>query len=230
VAVAMTTATSLFFYAWWKPAFVLLPMASIICNFWLARQIQQADQKAARVYAIVGVVANLMVLGYFKYFDFLISIFEQRNPGITDVPLALSFTTFVQIAFLVETYRHPEAHPLPRYAMFVSFFPHLIAGPIVRWSELGPQLADASRYRFNWESFACGITIFFLGLAKRFCLRIIWPCMSRRSSMRPHRTCQSPPLRPGARQWRTRSSSSSTFLDTRTWRLALACCSISGCL
>jgi alginate O-acetyltransferase complex protein AlgI len=167
VAVAMTTATSLLFYAWWKPAFVLLPIASIICNFWLARRIQEADQKAARVYAIVGVVANLLVLGYFKYFDFLISIFEQRNPGIADVPLALSFTTFVQIAFLVETYRHPEAHPLPRYAMFVSFFPHLIAGPIVRWSELGPQFADASRYRVNWENFACGITIFFLGLAKK---------------------------------------------------------------
>ena len=128
---------------------------------------QVVDQRTARTYAIVGVVANLLVLGYFKYFDFLISIFEQRNPGISDVPLALSFTTFVQIAFLIEMSRYPKSISLPRYAMFVSFFPHLIAGPIVRWSELGPQIADSSRYRLNWENFACGITVFCLGLSKK---------------------------------------------------------------
>jgi D-alanyl-lipoteichoic acid acyltransferase DltB (MBOAT superfamily) len=166
-AVTMTALTSLFFYAWWKPPFVLLPLVSIICNFWLARQILEVDQKTARAYAACGVVANLLVLGYFKYFDFLISIFEQRNPGITDVPLALSFTTFVQIAFLIETSRYPAVISLPRYAMFVSFFPHLIAGPIVRWSELGPQIADSSRYRFDWGNFARGITVFCLGLSKK---------------------------------------------------------------
>ena len=94
-------------------------------------------------------------------------MFQQRLPSNQDVPLALSFTTFVQIAFLVETARQPASAPFPRYAMFVSFFPHLIAGPIVRWSELGQQLADKIRYRVNWENMACGLTVFCLGLSKK---------------------------------------------------------------
>lgn len=169
-AAIMTTASSLFFYAWWKPPFVVLPVLSILLNYWLAGKIQRATPATARGMVIAGVTLNLLVLGYFKYFDFLLSIFEGRSPGVPDVPLALSFTTFVQIAFLIETARRRTSLHFPTYAMFVSFFPHLIAGPIVRWNELGPQLADRLRYRVDWNNIAVGLTIFVLGLTKKVLL------------------------------------------------------------
>src|SRR5439155_14159693 len=139
-AVLTTTAASLAFYAWWKPPFVVLPATSILLNFWLAQQIAVAAPARRKSLTLLGVTANLLLLGYFKYYDFLLSVIEQRVPGSPDVPLALSFTTFVQIAFLVELSRRPSGIEWPKYAMFVSFFPHLIAGPIVRWTELGPQI------------------------------------------------------------------------------------------
>jgi hypothetical protein len=136
-AVLTTTVSSLLFYAWWKPPFVALPISSILLNFWLAQEILRTPQPRRKYLAVAGAAANLLVLGYFKYFDFLVAIFAHRPPTPPDVPLALSFTTFVQIAFLIELSRRPTVVSLPKYAMFVSFFPHLIAGPIVRWSELG---------------------------------------------------------------------------------------------
>jgi alginate O-acetyltransferase complex protein AlgI len=167
LAVAVTIVSSLVFYAWWKPPFVILPVISIVANYWLARRILLADVKTARRVMLMGVFANLLVLGYFKYFDFLRSIVEQRNPVTPDVPLALSFTTFVQVAFLVELARDRTQIPFPRYAMFVSFFPHLIAGPIVRWTELGPQMADRLRYRVDWNNVALGLSVFCIGLGKK---------------------------------------------------------------
>ena len=166
-AATATTLTSLFFYGWWKAPFLLLPILSIALNFLLVGAITRANRDRARWLLVLGIIANLLVLVYFKYYDFLLSIFEQRSPGAPSVPLALSFTTFVQIAFLVESYRKAPAAPLPHYAMFVSFFPHLIAGPIVRWSELGPQITDKERYRLDWENIARGLTIFCLGIGKK---------------------------------------------------------------
>ncbi len=166
-AVIVTTVSSLIFYAWWKPPFVLLPIASIILNFLLARKILATEPARRRALVLAGVVGNLLVLGYFKYADFVLSVFEQRPAALPDVPLALSFTTFVQVAFLVELARRPVAVSFPKYSMFVAFFPHLIAGPIVRWTELGPQLDDPARYRVDWDNVARGLTIFILGLAKK---------------------------------------------------------------
>jgi alginate O-acetyltransferase complex protein AlgI len=166
-AVIVTTLSSLFFYGWWKPAFVVLPALSIGFNFCLGRLIGQGDKRIARLVLILGIAVNLAVLGYFKYSDFLLSILQGRSPVSPDVPLALSFTTFVQIAFLVETYRRKEAPPFETYALFVTFFPHLIAGPIVRWHELGHQLTDKGRYKPDWDNIARGLTILCLGLAKK---------------------------------------------------------------
>jgi D-alanyl-lipoteichoic acid acyltransferase DltB (MBOAT superfamily) len=166
-AVATTTLTSLLFYAWWSPPFVLLPIVSIVANFLIAQGMRASSNVNARALLIVGIAANLAVLGWFKYGDFLVSIAEGRKPHAPDVPLALSFTTFVQIAFLVDVFRRRGNVNFPTYAMFVAFFPHLIAGPIVRWDELGPQLRDRSRYRPDWNNIALGLTIFCLGLAKK---------------------------------------------------------------
>ena len=166
-AVTATALTSLLFYAWWNPPFVLLPVLSIAANFLIAQRMLSSNGGNARRLLIIGIVANLAVLGWFKYGDFLLSIFEGRTPRAPDVPLALSFTTFVQIAFLVDVFRRRGAVNFPIYAMFVAFFPHLIAGPIVRWEELGPQLRDRARYRPDWNNIALGLAIFTLGLAKK---------------------------------------------------------------
>lgn len=166
-AAYITTLTSLLFYAWWKTPFVLLPILSIMSNFYLAQWIRVSGEGLSRRLMVFGITANLLVLGWFKYADFFESIFQRREPVLPDVPLALSFTTFVQIAFLVDVWRRRERIEFSLYALFVSFFAHLIAGPIVRWSELGPQLRDLSRYRIDWNNVALGLTIFCLGLTKK---------------------------------------------------------------
>lgn len=169
-AIVCTTIASLLFYAWWNPPFLLLPVLSILLNYGLGTAMMAAEERAARVLLGVGIVANLSVLGWFKYAGFLLSVIDGRPAPPPDVPLALSFTTFVQIAFLADIYRHRHPVDITRYALFVSFFPHLIAGPIVRWSELGPQIADRTRYRLDWGNVALGLTIFTFGLAKKMLL------------------------------------------------------------
>jgi alginate O-acetyltransferase complex protein AlgI len=159
-AIVGTTISSLIFYAWWNPPFVVLPILSIGCNYLLARRIVAAAEPMSRRLMIAGIAANLLVLAYFKYWDFLLS----------SVPLALSFTTFVQIAFLVYVHQRRIPLDLKRYALFVSFFPHLIAGPIVRWTSLGRQLGDKERYRPDWDNIALGLTIFTFGLVKKVLL------------------------------------------------------------
>src|SRR5579871_252900 len=93
-AVSVTTLSSLIFYAWWKPPFVVLPILSILINFGLARSIARVDDLSGRRLLAVGVLGNLLVLGYFKYADFALSILQGRRPDSVAVPLALSFTTF----------------------------------------------------------------------------------------------------------------------------------------
>ena len=166
-AIIGTTVSSLFFYAWWNPPFVLIPVLSIIANFCLARWIQRTEAYRSRGLVIFGVAANLLVLCYFKYADFLVSIVDGHTPRPPDVPLALSFTTFVQIAFLVYVHQRRNRFEFDRYALFVAFFPHLIAGPILRWGSFGQQIGDPERYHVDWSNFALGLTIFTFGLAKK---------------------------------------------------------------
>jgi D-alanyl-lipoteichoic acid acyltransferase DltB (MBOAT superfamily) len=166
-AIAGTTVSSLVFYAWWNPPFILLPALSIAANFWLARRMLATDTAGSRRLLILGIGANLLVLCYYKYADFLLSIVHGTKAAPPNVPLALSFTTFVQIAFLTYVHQRRSEIDLRRYALFVAFFPHLIAGPIVRWGSFGRQLYDASRYRPDWTNIALGLTIFTLGLAKK---------------------------------------------------------------
>jgi D-alanyl-lipoteichoic acid acyltransferase DltB (MBOAT superfamily) len=166
-AIIGTTVSSLLFYAWWNPPFVVVPVLSIAANFWLARWIQSTQAGRSRGLMIFGVAANLLVLCYFKYTDFLLSIIDGHAPRPPDVPLALSFTTFVQIAFLVYVHQRRSRVAFDHYALFVAFFPHLIAGPIVRWGSFGKQIGEPERYRVDWSNFALGLTIFVFGLAKK---------------------------------------------------------------
>ena len=169
-AVVGTTLSSLIFYAWWNPPFVVLPIISIVVNFYLAYHIVRSERSTAKTLLVLGIVANILVLCHYKYSDFLLSIVDGHKAAPPNVPLALSFTTFVQIAFLVHVHKRKLSPDFQRYALFVAFFPHLIAGPIVRWSNLGHQLSDAARYRLDWGNVALGLTVFTFGLAKKVLL------------------------------------------------------------
>jgi D-alanyl-lipoteichoic acid acyltransferase DltB (MBOAT superfamily) len=179
-AAAWLAAASLFFYGWWDPRYVLLLVASIVINFSfgvaLSRAAISASIDARGRLLFVAIVANLALLSYFKYAGFL---FENIN-ALTGVglvidrivlPLGISFFTFTQIAFLVDTYRgNVREFNFVHYVLFVTYFPHLIAGPVLHHKEMMPQFALASTYRLEAESVAVGLTAFFIGLFKKVVL------------------------------------------------------------
>ncbi|HSU05057.1 MAG TPA: MBOAT family O-acyltransferase [Acetobacteraceae bacterium] len=173
-------AASLFFYGWWNPPFVLLLAGSIVGNYAVGQRIllraRGGRMRAARLWLIGGIGADLLLLGWFKYAGFVAGSLAWavgRDPPALHVflPLAISFFTFQQIMFLVDSYRQerPDAGWLP-YAAFVAFFPHLIAGPIVRPREIIPQLTSRLLARPLEANLAVGLTIFLLGLAKKLVL------------------------------------------------------------
>lgn len=162
--------TSLFFYAWWKPVLLLLLLLSIGVNFCVGRTITRS--KHGRVWLVTGLVFNLALLCFFKYAAFLMSLagLGASVAGIY-LPLGISFFTFQQIMYLVDIGAGdtPPADFL-EYACFISFFPHLIAGPIVRPQHILPQLAKLQPF-LEWQKrLAGGAEIFLLGLAKKLVL------------------------------------------------------------
>ncbi len=161
-------ACSLFFYAWWNPVYVPLLLASICFNFYAGEWIKAKPQKHKLV---IGITANLLLLGYFKYSHFAAANFQSLT-GIDlgfhalALPLAISFITFQKIAYLVDCNGGGvRKYSLLEFAIFASFFPQLIAGPIVHHGELIPQLAAAPN-RFG-SDLSVGVTIFALGLFKK---------------------------------------------------------------
>ena len=172
------TSASLFFYAWWNPVYLCLLLGSISFNFILARSLCRqgpdvANSATRKNLLTFGVVVNMAVLAYFKYFDFFVDSFLGHSElGYNDVnivlPLAISFFTFQQIAFLVGVYRGEfEESNILRYALFVSFFPQLIAGPIVHYGEMLPQYLKRSCFDIRAEHIAVGSSIFIAGLFKK---------------------------------------------------------------
>lgn len=163
-------AASLVFYGWWSPVFVLLLVGSILVNYGLASKIRSGP--AGRWWLIGGLAANLGVLGLFKYAAFLAALFTGgTNADRIILPLGISFFTFQQVMFLVDTSRGViSAVPLLEYACFVAFFPHLVAGPLVRPSHIIPQLNEFAPHVAWRRRVAEGIEIFVLGLAKKLVL------------------------------------------------------------
>lgn len=167
---ALVTA-SLVFYGYWDWAYVPLVLLSIAANFVVARRLaDQADGPLRMALAAIGIAVNLVVLGYYKYTNFLVD--QAALVAGTDwatrivLPIGLSFFTFQQIGYLADAYARldRERDPL-RYALFVLFFPQLIAGPIVHHGEMMPQFGQ--RRRALGACLAVGLTIFTIGLAKK---------------------------------------------------------------
>ena len=167
---------SLVFYATWNPAYLILLLTSICFNFFIGKNIAILNKKNsvyAKYLTIFGVAANIILLVYYKYFGFLIDNFNMlfkgdiQNPHII-LPLGISFFTFTQIAFLVDTYqKSAKEFNVSHYALFVTYFPHLIAGPILHHKEMMTQFADPKIYKPNWDNLSIGLSIFFIGLFKK---------------------------------------------------------------
>jgi alginate O-acetyltransferase complex protein AlgI len=161
---------SLFFYAYWHPANVLIIIFSMIFNYLVGNKLGQSKN---RIILIFGIVANLGVLFYYKYVDFFLAnlnIITNNSFSLLHIilPIGISFFTFQQIAFLVDNYEGKVPQfPFADYCLFVTYFPQLIAGPIVHHSEMMPQFLDTKNQKINYENLTKGFFIFMMGLAKK---------------------------------------------------------------
>ncbi|MDH5509115.1 MAG: MBOAT family protein [Nitrospinota bacterium] len=168
---------SLTFYAVWDARFVLLLLASVVFNYgagyWIS--VNRGSDKIGRSYhsLVAAISANLILLGYFKYSNFFVlsinQIFESQFQGASLIlPLGISFFTFTQIAFLVDAYRGiAREYNFTSYLLFVTYFPHLIAGPVLHHKQMMPQFSDPKTYLINTENVSAGLAIFVLGLSKK---------------------------------------------------------------
>jgi alginate O-acetyltransferase complex protein AlgI len=181
-ALAWLTVASLCFYAWWNPAWLPLMLASIVFNFWAGREIATKAMgrntgllaPLSRRGLLIGAIGvNIALLVYFKYAAFLIdsaawAMSSSYRFEATELPLGISFFTFTQIAFLVDVHQRKAADFDPmRYGLFVTYFPHLVAGPILHHREMMPQFARPDIFRFSPERLADGSVMFILGLFKK---------------------------------------------------------------
>lgn len=169
-ALAFLTIMSIVFYGWWNPIHVPLLIASMGANYLLGRWL---SLRPSQIVFLVGVSSNILLLGYFKYTGFLVETangFFDTGLAVPDIvlPLAISFFTFQQIAFLSDAYDGVAVeHDFLSYCLFVTFFPHLIAGPITHHKEMLTQFADRSILRPRAELIMLGATLFVLGLFKK---------------------------------------------------------------
>lgn len=172
---AFLAAASVFFYAWWRLDFVWVLAASVAANYIFGHKLSRdaAAGRGGRAVLVAGIAFNLALLGYYKYADFFIANFNALTGASTAflrvaLPLGISFFTFTQIAYLVDAWKGKAAeYSATNYLLFVTFFPHLLAGPIIHHREMMPQFADERLKRFDWENFARGLALFALGLGKK---------------------------------------------------------------
>lgn len=163
---------SLIFYAWGEPFYILIMFVSIVFNFYCGRKIAKDNEhKDSKLFLMIGIIANLSVLGLFKYTGFFtenvneifgLSFEVKRFP----LPIGISFYTFQSVSYLVDIYRKitkPQESML-KMGLFISFFPQLVAGPILKYHEFAPQM---DRRRVTWAKFNEGALRFIQGLAKK---------------------------------------------------------------
>lgn len=182
-AIAWLVVLSLVFYGFWDPGYVPLLLGSVAVNYCFGSYLQAAVNRSQAGFMLaLGVVCNLLLLGYFKYAGFFADIAGSLTGADFHVekiilPLGISFFTFQQIAYLVDSYKQEAVSGgFLRYSLFVTFFPKLITGPIVRHKEMMPQLLDPGIFRFVPLNLAVGFGIFTIGLFKKVIIadHIVW--------------------------------------------------------
>ncbi len=167
---------SLFFYAWFSIKSLPLLLGSIVINYLFGLKISEKQNKKMLITALIF---NLALLSFFKYANFfiensnsIIALSFQSNWSISALdialPIGISFFTFTQIAFLVDCYQGKvQENNFSHYLLFVTYFPHLIAGPVLHHAQMMPQFVDKKTYQINYEKIALGVVIFTTGLAKK---------------------------------------------------------------
>ena len=166
---------SLYFYSYFNRTYLILIIVSILLNYGIGKKLSdnKTDIIIRKLLLIIGVVFNLGALGYFKYYDFFVSNINTLFG--TDIkllhimlPLGISFFTFQQLSFVIDMYkRFNLIYSFMDYCLFVTFFPQLIAGPIVLPTEMLPQFETEENKRVNWENMNRGLYVFSIGLAKK---------------------------------------------------------------
>ena len=177
IAISWLVAASLFFYGWWNPAYLGLVLISMLFNYAVGVSLASQHRSVVKSQILtLGIACNLGLLGYYKYANFFVENLNKVagsdfNLETIILPLAISFFTFQQIAYLVDAYKgETREYNFLHYCLFVTFFPQLIAGPIVHHKEMLPQFARDWIYRLSYENIAVGMTIFSLGLFKKVVL------------------------------------------------------------
>ncbi len=167
-------AMSFVFYGYFNPMYLPIIVISIILNYALSQCMLSGAKKWVRTLCyVIGLAGNLGVLGYYKYYDFFVTnINAVFGTGWTlhhlILPLGISFFTFQQLSYVIDSYqRTVPRYSIVDYSLFVTFFPQLIAGPIVLHSEIVPQFENPENRHFNWNNFAPGLYAFALGLCKK---------------------------------------------------------------
>ncbi|HET8881897.1 MAG TPA: MBOAT family protein [Solimonas sp.] len=166
---------SLFFYSWWNPVYLPLLLASLLFNYVVGLRLSQGGT-GTRKLLIFGIAVDLALLFYYKYSFFVVSTVEMAldlgfRPHPIILPLAISFYTFQKIGYLVDSWRgQTRDYRFTHYLLFVTFFPQLIAGPIVHHKEVVPQFLKGDRFRPQARQLAIGLTIFTIGLFKKVVL------------------------------------------------------------
>jgi alginate O-acetyltransferase complex protein AlgI len=167
---------SIVFYGSWNPIYLLLMFFSMGMNFGLGRILSRQDKWRRRSILVFGVTANLALLAYYKYANFFVENINagfgtQWDIGNIILPLAISFYTFTQIAYLVDAWRgKAREYSFMHYCLFVTFFPHLIAGPLMHHQEIIPQFAKLRPREELWPDIAVGLTIMAIGMFKKVVL------------------------------------------------------------
>ena len=180
---------SAIFYCTWSWRFFLVLLGSAVVNYWVGQRCLRGN--GGKVWLWFGVSFDLLLLGYFKYFNFFIEncnalLGTQWTFAKIILPLGISFYTFQQIAYVVDCYQH-LAQPccFSKYLLFVTFFPQLVAGPIVHYQEMVPQFG--SQKTVDWDTMYHGLWVFLFGLFKKvviadqlaFCVNAFWKDVSR---------------------------------------------------
>ena len=166
---------SLWFYGYFNASYLLVICSSITVNFLLSRAMEKVGDREGRKKGllVLGILFNVSLIFYFKYYDFFISNINAAfgsNFVLKDIvlPLGISFFTFQQISFIVDSYRgETKGYSFLEYALFVAYFPQLVAGPIVLHSELIPQFRDERKRKVDFDNLSKGIMLFSRGLAKK---------------------------------------------------------------
>ena len=175
VAKGWLVIASLYFYSYFHLSYLYLILTSIIINYFIGNKLnhKNLNAKERKIWMIVGVIFNLGLLGYFKYYDFFVENINtvfRANFTLLHVllPLGISFFTFQQLSFIIDSYNEKDMkYDFLSYCLFVTFFPQLIAGPIVLPNEMLPQFEDKRNKQVNYENMNRGLYMFSIGLAKK---------------------------------------------------------------